>query len=202
MSKGARDSGPASTGTAADEAKRLAKLQELRRRQAETPSGMPTGAAPAPVREGSDDGKRGKLRELLNRRGGGGGAAGGGGQGGPLGRGGGGGGAGGSGAGRQLGRGGGLGFGKAGESEGGGDGAGGGRGEFLRRALEKRRGGDAEQGGGKGTGGALLRHLIERGGIGEGRRGGSDREAELEERVRRLEEQLASLREIATKKGD
>lgn len=180
MSKGARDSGPASTGTAADEAKRLAKLQELRRRQAETPSGMPTGGAPAPVRADPDDGKRGKLRELLNRRGGGGGAAGGGG------------------AGRLLGRG----FGKAGEAEGGRDGAAGGRGEFLRRALEKRRGGDAEQGGGQGAGGALLRHLIERGGIGEGRRGGSDREAELEERVRRLEEQLASLRELATKKGD
>jgi len=152
--------------------KRRAKLEELLRRRAEHASQQPeTPSAPAPdptPTPGQGD-RRAKLREFLDRD-------------------------------RER-----------GTADGGGL-----RGELLRRALQNRRDGGRGDGAKNGEGGLLrllrergkneqprgragvgdgrlLRQLRERGGV-EDQRGGSDREAELEEHVRRLEAELKGLR--------
>jgi len=163
------DSNAQDQATDADR-KRRSKLEELLRRRAEHASQpLETPSAPAPAPTAGQGDRRAKLREFLDRD-------------------------------RERG---------TGDS-------GGLRGELLKRALQKRRDGgrgdgakngeggllrllrertnNEERRGGAGVGdGRLLRQLGERAGV-EGRRGGPDREAELEERVRRLEAELKNLR--------
>lgn len=151
--------------------KRRSKLEELLRRRAEHASQqLETPSAPAPGPTAGQGDRRAKLRGFLDRDG----------------------------------------------ERGTGDSGGGMRGELLRRALQNRRDGGRGDGAKNGEGallrllrersnkeerrrgigvgdGRLLRQLGERAGV-EGRRGGSDREAEFEERVRRLEAELKSIR--------
>lgn len=134
------DADAASQVTAADETKRRAKLEELRRRRTED-APRPALAAPAPAAAASAPGgdKRAMLRELLAR-----------------------------------------------SRENGGEG----RGEFLKRALQNRIGGGSAGGVARPGNGERLRRLPQS-------VGGSNQEAELQERLRRLEAELQSLRSIA-----